>query len=657
MNRTKKILPLILLAIFMSCNQGEQKEPQAQDEQQQEETGQGQTLKRSVALAPTTTVIDSTTITPSGDTIIYKHSTKIGTYTYDQPEIEVRLKGTVTPTNRPPVASAGQDQSMTLPTNKAALNATGSTDPDNNISTYSWRKLSGPFSNIANQDQPIATISDLVAGVYSYEVRVTDAGGLFSTDVVTVTVKGQVDPPTGTTRTFNGSIIPVSETDLVAPGRAAEQWHDRNDVRVPSEGAPAVPLDRYQRFVATRIAGSAKGQYNWSFFDNLVREAINKDQKLSFGYMTVYADGNTSHGLVQFPDGGLASYPLWVHNLMMANSNTSLRPWKYGNAWIPNYNSQAYSDWLLEFNTAINQHIYSTTIDGVPMKNVVSVIDIRGVGNWGEWHHYPYVGEYPNKLPPGRMPTFESLKRIVDAHLKGFPNNPLVAMISAHDRERLVNTWNPPAISDYLATARNNWGGVGYRNDHWGGLDTYTWDYLDHPALANVWKAGYITGEPPGSVNGTNNMADLVRQLTKYRVAMIGNGNMGGGESNTTVKNNFRAASKASGYRLQISKGSITSGTAGSVSITWQNVGIAPTYENWNTVFELKNGSAVVWTGTSKFKPTLFLPGTSTVVDNFDIPVGNYTLTVKLVDPSGYRKPILLAQRNRNGDGSYTLIN
>lgn len=36
------------------------------------------------------------------------------------------------------------------------------------------------------------------------------------------------------TITFNS--IPLSNPDLVAPGRGAEQWHDRIDVNIPTEG-------------------------------------------------------------------------------------------------------------------------------------------------------------------------------------------------------------------------------------------------------------------------------------------------------------------------------------------------------------------------------------------------------------------------------------
>ena len=78
--------------------------------------------------------------------------------------------------NRPPVANAGADQTITLPTNTITLNGNGSTDPDNNITSYAWTKISGPSSfNIANASAVQTQVTNLVAGVYQFELKVTDA--------------------------------------------------------------------------------------------------------------------------------------------------------------------------------------------------------------------------------------------------------------------------------------------------------------------------------------------------------------------------------------------------------------------------------------------------------------------------------------------------
>ncbi|MBP6686223.1 MAG: hypothetical protein KA160_00090 [Lacibacter sp.] len=102
--------------------------------------------------------------------------------------IKVSVDSATAP-NRPPVARAGQDQIVTLPVNKALLDASGSTDPDNNIIGYAWRKISGPPNSVFSDPIAIkAEALDLTNGVYLFELTVTDAGGLFSTDTMQVTV-------------------------------------------------------------------------------------------------------------------------------------------------------------------------------------------------------------------------------------------------------------------------------------------------------------------------------------------------------------------------------------------------------------------------------------------------------------------------------------
>lgn len=91
--------------------------------------------------------------------------------------------------NRPPVARAGEDQIIILPVNKASLDGSGSTDPDNNIIGYAWRKITGPTNSVFSDPVAMqAEALDLTNGVYLFELTVTDAGGLFSTDTMKVTV-------------------------------------------------------------------------------------------------------------------------------------------------------------------------------------------------------------------------------------------------------------------------------------------------------------------------------------------------------------------------------------------------------------------------------------------------------------------------------------
>ncbi len=91
-------------------------------------------------------------------------------------------------TNQPPVASAGTDQTITLPTNTITLNASGSTDSDGTIVSYAWTKISGGNATISSPSNSTTTVTGLSQGVYVFRVTVTDDDGDTGTDDVTVTV-------------------------------------------------------------------------------------------------------------------------------------------------------------------------------------------------------------------------------------------------------------------------------------------------------------------------------------------------------------------------------------------------------------------------------------------------------------------------------------
>ena len=470
-------------------------------------------------------------------------------------------------------------------------------------------------------------------------------------------------------KAFSFTEIPFSNDDIVNPGRGAEQWHDRIDVNVPSETVNTVPMDVYHRFVWTRLEGPTAGSYNWAYFDRLVNDAINKKQKMSFGIMTVFPDGTTDAGLAAYDDG-YSAYPLYLHNLMKAEA---VKDWKSGSTWVPNYNSNNYLNRLLALNQALYNHILATTYNGRRYKDVINIIDIRGYGSWGEWHSAGTVDNV-DQYPAGTFPTVASLKRIVDAHTKGFPTFPLVAMIAAFDAGWLGNTKNPPEIAHYVLTQRNKWGAIGWRRDQWGATDNYIKDYLENNnrsfgslvfknLIMERWRTAPVTGEPPAWNPG--DYFDLERQVRLYHATSFGNGNYGVTPT-TDIKARVRAASKATGYRIKLSSGeappTITRKVAFAINTVWQNVGLAPSYENWQVNFELQTTTNVVkWVGNSIRTLRLFVPGAGTpTADRFTIPAtvtpGTYKLVVRVKDPVGYRPDMRLAINGRNADGSYTLL-
>ena len=113
-------------------------------------------------------------------------------------------------TNHPPVANAGYDTTIILPANICNLDGSLSSDPDNNIAGYVWSKIAGPSSfNLVNANGVQTQVNNLVEGVYLFELKVTDATGLFDRDTVQVTIVQNNKAPSCT----DCKIVFVSDRD------------------------------------------------------------------------------------------------------------------------------------------------------------------------------------------------------------------------------------------------------------------------------------------------------------------------------------------------------------------------------------------------------------------------------------------------------------
>jgi hypothetical protein len=91
--------------------------------------------------------------------------------------------------NVAPVAKAGNDISITLPTNAATLSNAGSYDSDGNINGYNWSKVSGPSSfSLVSANAASTDVKNLEAGSYVFRLTVTDNDGETAIDDITVNV-------------------------------------------------------------------------------------------------------------------------------------------------------------------------------------------------------------------------------------------------------------------------------------------------------------------------------------------------------------------------------------------------------------------------------------------------------------------------------------
>lgn len=98
--------------------------------------------------------------------------------------------------NQSPVANAGTDIALTLPANSTTLNGSASKDPDGSIVSYAWSRVSGPLQYTIVSPAAVTTaLTNLVAGIYTFRLKVTDNKGATHQDDVIITVNGIGNQP------------------------------------------------------------------------------------------------------------------------------------------------------------------------------------------------------------------------------------------------------------------------------------------------------------------------------------------------------------------------------------------------------------------------------------------------------------------------------
>lgn len=390
-------------------------------------------------------------------------------------------------------------------------------------------------------------------------------------------------------------IVPIITDEFAAPGRGSNMFYSKQSVKIDT-------LDDDWRFDWTSFETS-KGVYNFSSLINVLKTCIDNNRKLTFG-------------IVSRDSGKGQIYPSYIGSMV-----------------DPDWNSEAYLSGVENLLNACANALQAT-YKGIPLINAVLKIDIRLLGNWGEWHYFG-IGQ--------KFATSASCMRIINAYLNAFPNTRLACTISA----LTANSNIPDDVKKYLLSCSNKVGLIGIRSDHLGDNGNYKYDTgggSNSPYSAQIlsrWKDAPMFGETMNdntkvTAGGSTPFWDLENEVRGLHLSQFSNVN-----GTAASQNNFIAASKACGYRLQIESGSIDGDT---ITLNWANVGIAPVYEKWDVYI---NGIK------SSIDLTKLLPGKLSVKDT--VPAADsYSVVIK--DPTGVRKPLPLANAGRQADGSYKVV-
>jgi len=161
----------------------------------------------------------------------------------------------------PPIAVAGDDQTIRLPVNSVSLDGTKSTAPSGTITQYIWVKVSGPSNGIINNNSSAVTsVSNLTEGVYEFQLTVKDNLGSASTDIVSVIVKPAPAPPIANAGDDKTIQLPFSTISLDGSGSKAIEGSITNyewlKISGPTSGVITDP-----NAVSTNVTNLVEGIY------------------------------------------------------------------------------------------------------------------------------------------------------------------------------------------------------------------------------------------------------------------------------------------------------------------------------------------------------------------------------------------------------------
>jgi hypothetical protein len=205
------------------------------------------------------------------------------------------------PTASGAIAKAGADQNIFSPTTLVYLEGIGVPSSGATISKYSWTKISGPSEfGISFPDWAGTYMTNLVTGVYTFRLTVTDTNGATGYDDVTINVNGAVvttpTPPAATgVEAKAGSDVKISLPSTLAYVEGSG---------VPSSGAtitkyswtkisgPDQFVISFPNFNGTYVTGLTQGTYTLRLTVTDSKGATGSDDV----NITVAGIGSTSAG-------------------------------------------------------------------------------------------------------------------------------------------------------------------------------------------------------------------------------------------------------------------------------------------------------------------------------------------------------------------------
>ena len=217
------------------------------------------------------TMADSTsrTLTVSGlttaGTYVYRLTGVDNRVSWKQDEVKILVTSGSSLGNVSPIANAGADKTITLPTNSVSVSGSGSTDSDGSIASYQWTKVAGPSGGTIGSPTSVSTtISSLTAGTYTFRLTVKDNLGATDSDDMNVVVNGSTSniAPTANGGGDKTVVLPTDYVSLSGSGSKDADGTIASYNWIQKEGPTTVTFSS-PNSVSTTASGLKMGTYRF----------------------------------------------------------------------------------------------------------------------------------------------------------------------------------------------------------------------------------------------------------------------------------------------------------------------------------------------------------------------------------------------------------
>ncbi|MBL0155824.1 MAG: DUF4832 domain-containing protein [Bryobacterales bacterium] len=424
-----------------------------------------------------------------------------------------------------------------------------------------------------------------------------------------------VNPGIGftTLNRFNGD--PLNEGTKWTEGYPIKDYPFHGVLEVKGQPMTSIAYLRiYWKFVEPEM-----GKYNWAMLDGVLRTARERKQTLMLRIAPYGTDKDND-------------VPDWYRRLVGDESGKGL-PEK----WRTDPENPLYVKHFTAMVRALGKRY-----DGHPD---LEMVDVSIVAAWGE-------GEHTDRLS---APVMQAL---VDSYLEAFPKTqlnmqPTDRRTNAYALAKREAGWRVDCLGDMRCVNGAAWCHM---------FDLYPQQIID-VGVADAWKKGPVALEACWVMQHWLNQGwdvnYIIEQSLKWHISSFNN-------KSSAVPEQWRPQVdrwlNRMGYRYVLRRFSYPATVAprGRLSFTswWENKGVAPIYRQFPVALRLRSGgrSEVVMTGADirswlpgdiVFDDAVFLPP--------NLPVGEYELSIGLVDPETRAPKVKLAIAGVDGEGWYPL--